>query len=348
MGHMDISPTTPSLWIKIILGAVLFTFTCFYAWEFWSQKAPSVPHPHYLVFSGSGEPITPIPLAPPDLDQRKVVLGRKLFNELKLSHDNTIACASCHQLNRGGVDSRKYSLGIYGQLGSINAPTVYNSGYNFRQFWNGRAATLEQQIDGPVNNPVEMGSSWTEVISKLKKDPSYSIKFSSIYSDGITAENIENAIATFERSLITPNSRFDKFLRGDSKAITSKEFFGYQLFKSYGCISCHQGINIGGNLYEKLGIMLPYFKENGHLVVADMGRYVITKNIEDMHVFKVPGLRNIALTGPYLHDGSAPTLEDVVKIMGKYQLGLDLTNEDISEIVAFLRTLTGEYDGKPL
>ena len=347
MGYMDTSPATPSLWIKIILGAVLST--CFYALEFWPGKAPSVPpHPHYLVFTGSGEPITPLPLAPPDLDHKKVALGRKLFNEPKLSHDNTIACASCHQLNHGGVDSRKYSLGIYGQSGNINAPTVYNSGYNFRQFWNGRAATLEQQVDGPVNNPVEMGSSWSEVISKLQKGPAYSIQFSGSYPDGITVGNIENAIATFERSLITPNSRFDKFLKGDSAALTSKEFSGYQLFKSYGCISCHQGINIGGNLYEKLGIMRPYFVENGHLTEADMGRYAITRNLEDMNVFKVPSLRNVALTAPYLHDGSAPTLEDAVKIMGKYQLGLDLTTEDISEIVAFLKTLTGEYNGNPL
>ena len=347
MEHMDISPPTSPLWIKVVLGAVLLT--CLYAWEFWPSKLPSVPpSPHYSVLTNSREPITPLPLEPPDLDQGKVALGKKLFNELKLSHDNTIACASCHQLDHGGVDAKKYSQGIYGQLGNINAPTVYNSGYNFRQFWNGRAATLEQQVDGPVNNPVEMGSNWTEVISKLQKDPSYAIKFASIYPDGITAENIRDAIATFERSLITPNSRFDKFLRGDTKAITPKEFAGYQLFKGYGCISCHQGSNIGGNLYEKLGIMRPYFRENRPLTEADMGRYAITRNLEDMHVFKVPGLRNIALTAPYLHDGSVPTLEQVVRIMGEHQLGVDLPTEDISEIVAFLKTLTGEYGGNPL
>ena len=335
------------LWTKIVLGAVLIT--CIYAWEFWPKNKPPAPRsPRLPVLTGSAEPISPLPLAVPDLDRRKVALGRKLFNEPKLSHDNTISCANCHQLDHGGVDSMKYSLGIHGQIGNINAPTVYNCGFNFRQFWNGRAATLEEQIDGPVNNPVEMGSNWSEVISKLRKDPSYSAAFPAVYPEGITAENIKDAIGTFERSLVTPNSRFDRFLRGDATAITPEELAGYKLFKRYGCISCHQGINIGGNLYEKLGVMRDYFKAKGNITEADMGRYAVTKDIEDMHVFKVPSLRNVALTAPYLHDGSAATLEQVVKIMGEHQLGLDLPAEDISEIVAFLKTLTGEYEGKPL
>ncbi|MES1982024.1 MAG: cytochrome c peroxidase [Pseudomonadota bacterium] len=300
------------------------------------------------MFAGSVEPILPIPADLPDLDAKKVALGFSLFSDKRMSHDDTIACSSCHQLNQAGVDHRRFFSGIKGQIGDINTPTIFNSRFNFRQFWNGRAPTLEDQIDSPVSSPGKMGSSWEEVIGKLRLDETYPTLFLKIYEDGITAKNIKDALATFERSLVTPNSRFDQFLRGNSHAITADELNGYKLFKSYGCISCHQGMNVGGNMFEKLGIMNDYFNTKGQLSEADMGRYSYTKVTENLHEFKVPSLRNVARTAPYFHDGSAATLSAAVIIMGKYQLGLDLPADDVTKIAAFLNTLTGEYNGSPL
>lgn len=319
------------------------------AWLLWQESGWfASAQPDLPPVSASYGPISPIPDVIPDLDLKKVALGKSLFNETRLSHDNTIACASCHQLEHGGDDGVRFSIGIKGQLSGVNAPTVFNSVFNFRQFWNGRAKNLEEQAAGPIHNPLEMGSNWIEVIAKLKQDPIYVQVFSQSYKNGITSDNIADAIATFVRSLITPNSRFDKYLKGDAKALTPYELSGYALFASYGCISCHQGVNIGGNLYEKLGIMRDYFAERGNITEADQGRYALTRNPDDMHKFKVPSLRNIALTAPYFHDGTAQTLEQAVIVMAAYQLGASLPGEDVSRIVAFLRTLTGEYDGKPL
>jgi len=178
--------------------------------------------------------------------------------------------------------------------------------------------------------------------------PQYVASFNAIFSDGIQIRNIKSVIAEFERSLITPNSRFDKFLRGDDSALSAKEKEGYRKFKSYGCASCHQGVNAGGNMFETLGAMADYFAARGNVTKADYGRFNVTGNEEDRFVFKVPSLRNVALTAPYLHDGSAKRLEDAVDVMGKYQLGQALSSEDIDEIVSFLRTLTGEFEGKAL
>ena len=296
----------------------------------------------------SNGPITPLPDSMPNLNPEKVALGKKLFHDPSLSHDNTIACASCHQLERGGVDGVQYSTGIQGNLSRLNAPTVFNSVFNFRQFWNGRAETLQEQVAEPIHNPLEMASNWAEVIRKLKKNQRYVTAFAQIYSTGIQEDNIADAIATFVSSLVTPNSRFDKYLKGEAHAITPYELSGYALFTSYGCISCHQGVNVGGNMYEKLGIMRDYFATQSNITEADKGRFTITQKPEDMYKFKVPGLRNVALTAPYFHNGSAQSLEQAVITMGKYQLGVFIPQEDVSKIVAFLRTLTGEYDGKPL
>ena len=293
------------------------------------------------------EPITPLSLTVP-VDNRKVELGRRLFHDANLSNDGSVSCASCHILGKGGVDRLVRSRGIGGKEGGINAPTVLNSGYNFRQFWNGRAETLEEQVDGPLQHPAEMGSTWPQVIAKLSKDQSYRTEFAAFYRDGIQPHNVRDAIATFERSLVTPNSRFDRFLRGDRTALNEEEQAGYLLFKQMGCASCHQGVNIGGNMYQKLGVMEDYFATHGNISEADLGRFSITKREDDRYVFKVPSLRNIALTPPYLHDGSAKTLDDVVRIMARYQLGEQLSTGDLNRIVAFLRTLTGEYQGKPL
>ena len=229
-------------------------------------------------------------------DPEKVALGRALFHDPRLSKDDTTACVSCHDLASGGDDGRKVSIGVEGKLGSINAPTVFNVGLNFKQFWDGRAATLEQQIDGPVQSPVELGTLWPDVIQKLYVHESYPQRFKALYPDGINRENVKNALAEFMKSLTTPNSRFDQWLLGDEDAISSLERQGYALFKYYGCVSCHQGANVGGNMFQVFGVLNNYFKRRGNITEADLGRYNYTGNPLDRHAFKVPSLRMAALT----------------------------------------------------
>ncbi len=290
------------------------------------------------------ETIVPIPLAIA-LDSHKVALGRQLFHDPQLSKTGKMSCATCHDLQRSGIDRRPRSIGNDGKPVVRNAPTVWNSGFNFKQFWDGRVDTLEAQIDATVQNPREMAISWAEVVAKLKQNPQYQRAFSAIHTtEGIQPNTIKNAIATFERSLITPNARFDQFLRGKSDAITAEEKQGYDRFKSYGCIACHQGINVGGNLFQALGVIKPYDSQQD---AADQGRFNMTKEYVDRYVFKVPSLRNVELTAPYLHDGHVKTLEEVVKIMGEYQLGRSIPGEDITLIVKFLRTLTGQFSQEP-
>jgi len=295
----------------------------------------------------SDEPISPIPRALP-LNADKVALGRRLFHDTRLSQDNSISCASCHDLGKGGTDRLSYSVGIGGQRADSNAPTVFNSGFNFRQFWNGRAASLEDQIDGPVHNPKEMGSNWPQIVAKLERDGTYVALLRRLYGGGIEPAHIKDAIAEFERSLITPDSRFDRYLRGEHSALNFEEVKGYQLFKRYGCVACHQGVNVGGNLYERLGVVTPYFRNEQASAAANLGRSAVTGRPEDLHVFKVPGLRNVALTAPYFHDGSIKTLEQVVAIMGQHQLGVAIPQTDVALIVKFLHTLSGQYAGAPL
>ena len=292
------------------------------------------------------EQIQPLPLEV-ILPLEKVNLGSLLFHDKTLSKNNTISCASCHELSKAGTDKKPVSTGINGATGLLNSPTVFNSGFSFAQFWDGRAATLEEQVSGPVHNPIEMGSDWTEIILKLRAHNDYQNLFSKIYSDGISINNIVDAIVTYERSLITPNARFDRSLRGEKDVLTADELQGYQLFKAYGCISCHQGINIGANMFQRFGVFGGYFN-NKAITQSDLGRYNITGLEEDRYVFKVPSLRNIAVTAPYLHDGSVTTLEKVVEIMGRYQLGRQLPEEDIHLLVSFLQTLTGQWQGELL
>lgn len=296
------------------------------------------------------EPIQPIPTNL-KLNQNKVQLGRKLFSDVRLSQDNTISCLSCHNLNTGGTDRLTHSFGMGGIEGVVNAPTVFNSGYNFKQFWDGRAETLEEQINSAILADEMGNSSWLEVLSKLKQDLEYQEEFKMIYPDGITKENIKNAIATYERSLTTPNSRFDQFLKGDHKILTEQEKRGYDLFKAYGCVSCHQGKLVGGNMFQTFGLFGDYFKDRqqrypnqakGEITAADLGRYNVTGNPNDRYVFKVPSLRNIVLTSPYFHDGSVTTLDQAIKIMAKYQLGRGIPQEDVDVIIQFLNSLTGD------
>ena len=295
--------------------------------------------------AGGTEPIVPLPQSIA-VDPKKAQLGRRLFEDVRLSGDGTVSCASCHSLEKGGADGLKRSVGIGGRQGARNTPTVFNSGFNFAQFWDGRAATLEDQVDGPLLSPDEMGSTWPKVVARLSGDASYAHEFSEIYGGAaIRAELVKDAIATFERSLVTPNSRFDRHLRGEAGALTPREIGGYRKFREYGCISCHQGVNVGGNLFAPMGVMAEFPGSGERSAAAGSGRAGFASHAV---VFKVPSLRNAALTAPYLHDGSASTLEEAVEIMGKYQLGLAIPGQDIDLIVAFLRTLTGEYQGKPL
>ena len=289
-------------------------------------------------------PFSPIALSQ-HLDSRKVALGERLFHDARLSIDGTVACANCHALNKGGADAQALPRGVRGQMGSINTPTVFNSALNFRQFWDGRADSLEAQVDGPLHNPLEMASTWAQAITAIQADNAYRNEFAALYPEGIEPASVRDAIATFERSLFTPNARFDQFLRGNPGALNEAELAGYRLFKQIGCTSCHQGVAIGGNMYQKLGIMEDYFGKRAN---PDPGRFKLTQREEDRYFFKVPSLRNVAVTAPYLHDASAATLEEAVSIMARYQLGKTLDGTEISNIVAFLRTLTGEYQGKLL
>lgn len=286
------------------------------------------------------EPLLPLPNVP-NLNPAKVMLGKQLFHDTRLSKDGSLSCASCHDLLHGGVDGLPHSRGVGGAEGAINAPTVFNASLNFRQFWDGRAATLEAQAAGPVTNPLEMATTWPEVVVRLKADRELARQFDDLYPDGLTEANVRSAIADFERTLLTP-SRFDRWLRGDELALNEAEKQGYALFKKHGCIACHQGVNVGGNLYQRFGIMRDYFAGKGKLTDADLGRFSQTQKQEDRHLFKVPSLRNSALTAPYFHDASATTLEQAVSVMGLYQLGVTLPEADVKAIVTFLHSLTGE------
>ena len=300
-----------------------------------------------LIAAPLEEALKPLP-AVPALDPAKVELGRQLFNEPRLSANNTLSCASCHQLASGGADNKPFSVGFDGKPVEVNTPSVFNASLNFKQFWNGRVDTLETQVEQVVISPVEMGSDWKTVVQNLAALPAYQAAFKQAYPDGVTAANVQNALATYERTLLTPNSRFDQYLLGNTEILTTQEKYGYQRFKDYGCIACHQGINIGGNMFQKFGVMGDYFKARGNPVESDLGRYLLTKDEEDRHVFKVPSLRNIAVTAPYFHDASAKTLEEAVDVMFKYQLGRNPSQDDKDLIIQFLKTLTGEWAGKPL
>ena len=297
----------------------------------------------------AAEPVRPIDQVL-DVDQAKAALGYALFHDARLSVDNTVSCASCHALETAGVDNLQYSHGVDDQLGGVNAPTVYNAVYNFVQFWDGRAKTLADQAAGPPLNPIEMASeSFDQIIAKLNADKKFAKEFKAVYPDGFTQANITDAIEEFERTLITPDSRFDKWLRGDDSAITPDELAGYELFKTYNCATCHVGPNLGGQSYELMGLRRHYFADRGmELTHEDNGRYKETQDERDRHRFKVPGLRNVEHTWPYYHDGTRHTLEEAVLDMGKYQSGVDLTEAEVDLITAFLLTLTGEYQGQPL
>lgn len=302
-----------------------------------------------LTGARANEPVRPIDQAL-EYDEAKAALGFALFHDPRLSVDNTVSCASCHALETAGVDNHQYSHGVNEQLGGVNAPTVFNAVYNFVQFWDGRAQTLAAQAAGPPLNPVEMASeSFDQIIAKLKADKKFTKAFTAVYPDGITEANLTDAIEQFERTLVTPNSPFDKWLLGDDSALTADQLEGYELFKKYDCATCHTGPNLGGLSYELMGLRRHYFAERGlELTHEDNGRYKETQQERDRHRFKVPGLRNVEHTWPYYHDGTRHTLEEAVRDMGLYQSGVELSDAEVGKIVAFLESLTGEYKGVPI
>lgn len=281
------------------------------------------------------EVITPLPVNP-DYDKLKAVIGKNLFFDPILSRDRSVSCNSCHNLKSGGDDNRDVSIGVEGLKGNIQSPTVLNARYNFRQFWNGRAETLIEQATGPIHNPMEMDLDRKEVEKRINASQKYRKLFSTVHKGPISYTMVLEAIVEFEKALVTPNSKFDRYLRGEIQ-LNTQEYNGYQTFKGLGCITCHNGINIGGNSFQKMGMITPY---NHKETYPDL--YSITKKDYHKNVFKVPTLRNIALLAPYFHDASAKTLEEAVKMMSKHNLGYTISDQQIDELLAFLRTLTGE------
>jgi len=295
------------------------------------SQAPSLASQLQLQVSRAGlpeEPITPMP-APPAIDPLKVKLGERLFNDARLSVDNSRSCSSCHDLGTNGASAKRHDVGRDGAELPLNTLTVFNSALNFRFGWEGKYRSVEADVTASLVNPQIMGSSLADAAEKLGRDAGMRASFMAAYGSRPDAANIVDAIASFERTLLTPGSRFDRWLAGDTAALTDKELDGYRLFKSLGCVSCHQGVNVGGNLFQRHGIFHPLASP-------------------DPAILRVPSLRNVATTAPYFHDGSAPTLDDAVRKMGFAQLNATLTDQQVDALVAYLHSLTGQYRGVPV
>jgi len=289
------------------------------------------------VMAASNEPIQPI--APAKISNPALVeLGKKLYFDPRLSKSGFISCNSCHNLSMGGTDNIKTSIGHNWNEGPINAPTVLNSSLNVAQFWDGRAADLKAQAGGPIANPGEMGFTHTLAVNMLQTIPGYVAEFKKAFgTETVTIDEVTKAIAAFEETLVTPNSRFDKYLKGNKKAITKDELAGYQLFKDTGCVACHNGPAVGGNSFQKMGLVEAYKASS-----PAEGRSAVTGKDADRFNFKVPTLRNVEMTYPYFHDGAANTLPEAVDTMARIQLGKKFTADENAKVVAFLKTLTGE------
>jgi cytochrome c peroxidase len=315
---MPPAATTPVLGCRI--ACLLLALVCLNAASPTAAQSPTVQA------RAGQEPITPIP-AMPAQDPRRLALGERLFNDRRLSHNNAHSCSSCHDIQTNGASGNAHDITPEGQPIALNTLTVFNAALSFRLNWAGSFRSLEQEAEQGLGNPAIMASSANEVVSKLRADPEAVRQFRDAYGREPDTTAPLDAIATYERSLVTPGSRFDRWLADEAGAITPEELAGYQLFKSLGCISCHQGVNVGGNLFQRHGIFHPLGSPEPALV-------------------RVPGLRNVATTAPYFHDGSAPTLSEAVRVMGITQLDRVLTDQQIAAIVAFLNTLTGTYRGQ--
>jgi cytochrome c peroxidase len=296
--------------------------------QFFPPTSRSLEQPLESNSTAAEEPITPVP-EPPTTDPLKIRLGERLFGDPRLSHDNSRSCLSCHDLGTNGATTKSQDLGLDGSSLPLNTLTLFNAVLSFRFGWEGKLRTLESDARAALENPRIMGSSISEVVEKLAADPDMHRDFTTTYGRGPDAGNIPDAIVSFERTLVTPGSRFDRWLAGDAAALSANELEGYRLFKSLGCVSCHQGVNIGGNLFERHGIFHPLASPKPEIL-------------------RVPSLRNVATTPPYFHDGSAQTLDEAVRKMGLAQLNTTLTDQQVQAIVAYLQTLTGNYRGRPV
>ena len=285
----------------------------------------------------AAEPIQPIVAAKPK-NPAMVELGKKLYFDPRLSMSGFISCNSCHNLSMGGTDNLSTSIGHNWQQGPINAPTVLNSSMNLAQFWDGRAKDLKAQAGGPIANPGEMAFTHELAVDVLNSIPAYKAEFKKVFGkDKANIDMVTDAIAAFEETLVTPDSRFDKWLKGDKKAMTKQEVEGYELFKNSGCTACHYGPAMGGSSFQKMGLVAAYDTKSKAEGVAGL-----TGKDADRMKFKVPTLRNVEMTYPYFHDGAVWTLEEAVDIMGKLQLGRTYSKDEIAKIVAYLKTLTGK------
>jgi len=284
------------------------------------------------------EPISPLLELKTPATAQEVALGKKLFNDKRLSFNQSISCANCHQLQHGGAEHKALSVGAKGLTTQVNTPSIFNLAYKYRYFWNGRTRSLEEAIEQNILDPKIMNENWSSVVKKLNEVNEYKTEFNKIFGDKIKPKYIKNSLANYIRTLTTPNSRFDQYLQGKPDSLTDKELKGYALFKDYGCIACHQGKNIGSNIFQKMGI---YHTYPGQKQDQYLGLYAITQNKQDQYVFRVPSLRNVALTPPYFHDGSAADLTQAVQLMSYHQLGQSMPKKDVALIVKFLETLTG-------
>jgi cytochrome c peroxidase len=290
------------------------------------------------------EPIEALP-AEVKVDGPRAELGEQLFRDRTLSADGSIACVDCHLFDHGGADGQALSPMSGGRRTAFNAPSIFNLAFDFRFSWTGAFTTIDEQLDAAFERTmnVRMG----QILGKLEKTH-YAADFKAQYGDGLTEANLRDALVQFLRSLVTPDARFDRFLAGDRSALDAEEQAGYLLFKDLGCTSCHQGVNVGGNLYQRMGVAEDYFTtRGGPLTDADLGRFKLTQDPADKHVFRVPSLRNVEKTAPYFHDGSAKTLDDAIATMARFQLGREVEAKDRARIAAFLRTLTGARVGGP-
>jgi cytochrome c peroxidase len=295
-----------------------------------SQPSAQQPSVQLIEFTGTTakEPITPIPEAAV-ADPLRVRLGERLFRDARLSHDNSRSCSSCHDPGTNGASRTNHDIALDGADLPLNTLTIFNAALNFRFGWEGKVRTLELHTKASLENPRIMGTSAAEILEKLNGDPDIRREFIAAYGRGPDAGSLLDSLASFQRTLVTPGSRFDQWLAGEAAALSAEELDGYRLFKSLGCVSCHQGANVGGNLFERHGIFHPLAAPKPEML-------------------RVPSLRNVAVTAPYFHDGSAKSLDDAVRKMGVAQLNSTLTDQQVNAIVAYLRTLTGKYRGVPV
>jgi len=328
--------------LKVVLAAACFAATAALADDAFWQALPE---------------IAPAPADNPTTHE-KVELGRMLYFDPRLSSTGTVSCFSCHNLAEGGDDHRPTSIGVHGQKGGRNAPTVWNAAFLSAQFWDGRAPTLEEQAKGPPANPIEMGmADLDDVVRRVERIPGYRPYFEAAFGEGnvITMDNIARAIAAYERTLITPNTPYDRYVKGDKSALTEQQVRGMKTFREVGCTTCHQGPMFAGpELPTGTGFFMKFPLQTESPYVAkydlmqDKGRAEATGNAADAHMWRVPTLRNLVYTAPYMHNGSVKSLQEAVRVMASTQLDMTLGDEQVADIVAFLESLSGELPTQTL